>query len=141
MIFDTPPPERSALRRAIDAQYRAEETACLRAAVARLDLPADAQERIAARARRLVEAVRAARGLRGGIDAFLHEYGLSTQEGILLMCIAEALLRVPDDDTQERLIRDKISAADWERHLGHSASVFVNASTWALMLTGRLARL
>jgi len=138
MIFDTPPPERDALRRTIDAHYRIEETACVRDAVAKLDLPAASRERIAACARRLVEAVRAARGGRGGIDAFLHEYGLSTQEGILLMCIAEALLRVPDDATQERLIRDKISAADWERHLGHSASVFVNASTWALMLTGRL---
>jgi RHH-type transcriptional regulator, proline utilization regulon repressor / proline dehydrogenase / delta 1-pyrroline-5-carboxylate dehydrogenase len=57
------------------------------------------------------------------------------------MCIAEALLRVPDDATQERLIRDKLSAADWDRHIGRSPSLFVNASTWALMLTGRLIRL
>ncbi|HYN37939.1 MAG TPA: bifunctional proline dehydrogenase/L-glutamate gamma-semialdehyde dehydrogenase PutA, partial [Rhodospirillales bacterium] len=117
-----------------------DEAACVRALLAGLDLPEDARARIDARARRLVEAVRARR-LGEGLDAFLHAYGLSTQEGVLLMCIAEALLRIPDESTRERLIRDKLSAADWEKHLGRSASVLVNASTWALMLTGRLVRL
>jgi RHH-type proline utilization regulon transcriptional repressor/proline dehydrogenase/delta 1-pyrroline-5-carboxylate dehydrogenase len=77
---------------------------------------------------------------RGGIDAFLHEYALSSPEGVALMCLAEALLRIPDSDTIDRLIRDKLAAADWQSHLGHSGSVFVNASTWALMLTGRMLR-
>jgi RHH-type proline utilization regulon transcriptional repressor/proline dehydrogenase/delta 1-pyrroline-5-carboxylate dehydrogenase len=106
-----------------------------------LHLTDDGRARIEKTARRLVECVRSEQHGKGGIDAFLHQYGLSTQEGVLLMCIAEALLRVPDDETQERLIRDKISAADWERHLGKSDSLFVNASTWALMLTGRIVRM
>ncbi|MDX1528123.1 MAG: proline dehydrogenase family protein, partial [Gammaproteobacteria bacterium] len=139
MIFDKPVPQRSELRRAVDAHYRADETKCVRELLHQLDIASDANDRIQATARRLVEAVRAR--AKGGIDAFLHEYGLSTQEGVMLMCIAEALLRIPDDDTQEALIRDKISAANWDRHLGHSDSVFVNASTWALMLTGRVVRM
>jgi len=136
MIFESPLPDRGELRRAIDAHYRADETRCVRALLDELDVAADAGERIQGTARRLVAAARAR--AKGGLDAFLHEYGLSTQEGVMLMCIAEALLRIPDDDTQEALIRDKISAANWDRHLGHSDSVFVNASTWALMLTGRV---
>ena len=91
-------------------------------------------------ARGLVAAVRRERHGKGGIDAFLHEYALSSQEGVALLCLAEALLRIPDADTVDRLIRDKLGEADWARHLGQSDSVFVNASTWALMLTGRLVR-
>ncbi|MGH6943443.1 MAG: bifunctional proline dehydrogenase/L-glutamate gamma-semialdehyde dehydrogenase PutA, partial [Geminicoccaceae bacterium] len=75
-----------------------------------------------------------------GVEAFLHEYRLSTREGIMLMCLAEALLRIPDAETADRLIRDKLSFGDWARHLGRSESSFVNASTWGLMLTGRLVR-
>jgi RHH-type proline utilization regulon transcriptional repressor/proline dehydrogenase/delta 1-pyrroline-5-carboxylate dehydrogenase len=112
----------------------------VRALLADLHWSEEAGRGVDARARRLVEAVRARR-LGEGLDAFLHAYGLSTQEGVLLMCIAEALLRIPDEGTRERLIRDKLAAADWERHLGRSSSVLVNASTWALMLTGRLVRL
>jgi RHH-type proline utilization regulon transcriptional repressor/proline dehydrogenase/delta 1-pyrroline-5-carboxylate dehydrogenase len=136
MIYEKPLSERESQRQTIDRLYRADETAVVRDLLQELDLPGEAQERIQDRARRLVEAVR--RTSKGGIDAFLHEYGLSTQEGVMLMCIAEALLRIPDDETQEALIRDKISAANWDRHLGHSDSLFVNASTWALMLTGRV---
>ncbi|HRP97971.1 MAG TPA: bifunctional proline dehydrogenase/L-glutamate gamma-semialdehyde dehydrogenase PutA, partial [Rhodocyclaceae bacterium] len=139
MIFDTAPRQPDALRRAIDAHYRADESTCVRALLDGLDLAPEAQARIQATARRLVDGVRARS--KGGIDAFLHEYGLSTQEGVMLMCIAEALLRIPDHDTQEALIRDKMSAANWDAHLGRSDSVFVNASTWALMLTGRLVGL
>jgi RHH-type proline utilization regulon transcriptional repressor/proline dehydrogenase/delta 1-pyrroline-5-carboxylate dehydrogenase len=84
--------------------------------------------------------VRRERRGKGGIDAFLHEYALSSQEGVALLCLAEALLRIPDAGTIDRLIRDKLGDADWASHLGHSESVFVNASTWALMLTGRLLR-
>ena len=74
----------------------------------------------------------------GLMEVFLAEYGLSTDEGIALMCLAEALLRVPDAETMDDLIEDKIAPSDWGRHLGHSASSLVNASTWALMLTGRV---
>src|SRR5690606_2227131 len=77
----------------------------------------------------------------GGLDAFLHEFELSSREGVVLMCLAEALLRVPDAHTVDKLIQDKIADADWEAHLGQSDSLFVNASTWALMLTGRVVKL
>ncbi len=104
--------------------------------------PTHAQrERIAERARGLVEAIRQGRRRAGGIDAFLQEYALSSEEGVVLMCLAEALLRIPDHETADRLIRDKIGSADWEAHLGRSESLFVNASSWGLMLTGRVVRL
>jgi RHH-type proline utilization regulon transcriptional repressor/proline dehydrogenase/delta 1-pyrroline-5-carboxylate dehydrogenase len=140
-VFQAPPDDPGPLRAAIHEHRRGDEASCVRALLARLDGSGERRGRAGVRARRLVEAVRSGRLGRGGLDAFLHEYGLSSQEGVLLMCIAEALLRVPDDLTQERLIRDKLSAADWDRHIGRSPSVFVNASTWALMLTGRLVRL
>ena len=89
----------------------------------------------------LVRAVRKHRQAQSAIDAFMHEYDLSSEEGVLLMCLAEALLRIPDDETAERLIEDKLGQAQWDRHLGRSDSLFVNASTWGLMLTGRLVRL
>ena len=96
--------------------------------------------RIQARARDLAQRVRDARGDRLGVEAFLHEYGLSTPEGVMLMCLAEALLRIPDPETADRLIRDKLGAGDWAGHLGRSGSLLVNASTWGLMLTGRFVR-
>ena len=77
----------------------------------------------------------------GSIDAFLQQYDLSSEGGVLLMCIAEALLWIPDAATADRLIADKITSANWEDHLGESDSLFVNASIWGLMLTGRLLRL
>ncbi|MEI2422676.1 hypothetical protein V6O07_20530, partial [Arthrospira platensis SPKY2] len=96
--------------------------------------------RIRATAIRLVEAVRRNRRRVSGLDAFLQQYDLSSQEGVVLMCLAEALLRVPDSETADRLISDKLSSADWRSHLGTSDSTFVNASTWGLMLTGRIIR-
>ncbi len=96
--------------------------------------------RIDRTARDLVTQIRARRR-DGGIDAFLQEYSLTSEEGVALMCLAEALLRVPDADTADRLIKDKIGEADWERHRGQSESSFVNASTWALMLTGKVLKL
>jgi len=91
-------------------------------------------------ARRLVVAARSNRHKHSGIEVFMHEYGLTSEEGIILMCIAEALLRMPDGDTADDLIAEKIASGQWERHLGASESLFVNASTWGLMLTGRLSR-
>ncbi|WP_142850009.1 bifunctional proline dehydrogenase/L-glutamate gamma-semialdehyde dehydrogenase PutA [Telmatospirillum sp. J64-1] len=113
-------------------------------AVARLlqevHLSPEARSRIETVARQLVEDVRLAVRKRGqpGIEAFLREYRLTSEEGVVLMCLAEALLRIPDSQTANRLIRDRLAAADWARHLGQSDSAFVNASTWALMLTGRM---
>ncbi|MCC0017223.1 MAG: bifunctional proline dehydrogenase/L-glutamate gamma-semialdehyde dehydrogenase PutA [Rhodobiaceae bacterium] len=94
--------------------------------------------RVDAIARRLVMAARAGRRDYGGVDAFMSEYSLSSEEGVVLMCLAEALLRIPDGETQDKLIADKISGRAWAEHLGRSDSLFVNASTWGLMLTGRV---
>ena len=89
------------------------------------------------RAIELVETLR--RSTRPGVmESFLSEYGLSTDEGIALMCLAEALLRVPDSETIDELIDDKVAPSAWNEHLGHSSSSLVNASTWALMLTGKV---
>ena len=140
LVFSTPPSPESPLRAAIRDAHRQGETAADAQILAAAPIPADSRERIAVTARRLVAAVRRERHGRGGLDAFLQEYALSSPEGVALMCLAEALLRIPDSDTVDRLIRDKLGSAEWQRHLGHSASLFVNASTWALMLTGRLLR-
>ena len=98
--------------------------------------PAD-REAIATRAAELVRTIRARAGA-SAIQGFLAEYGLSTREGVALMCLAEALLRVPDTETIDALIEDKIGASDWAAHLGRSSSPLVNASTWALLLTGKV---
>ncbi len=126
------------LRGAVRAAYRMDEAACVRDRIEAAKLPSDTLDRIGARARSLVEVVRKDRVRSSGIDAFMHEYELSSKEGVVLMCMAEALLRIPDAETADALIKDKIGGADWEAHLGHSESWFVNASTWALMLTGRV---
>jgi len=130
-----------AFRQRIRGRYRVDETKAVDELLELTRFPHDALDRIAITARRLVTQVRRDRIGSGGIDAFLHEYGLSSEEGVVLMCLAEALLRIPDADTADRLIRDKLGPGDWERHLGHSGSLFVNASTWALMLTGRIVNL
>ncbi len=138
MIFETPPPEPSPRRRAIEGAYREDEEQVVRRLIAEAAVEPEIRTRIAAGARKLVETIRENRQTAGGLDIFLHEYDLSTEEGITLMCLAESLLRVPDADTADKLIRDKIGGADWQRHLGQSDSLFVNASTWALLLTGRI---
>lgn len=128
----------SALRQAVRQAYRMDEEACVEERLSQANLPAAARDRIEARARQLVVEVRQERVKSSGIDAFMHEYELSSREGVVLMCMAEALLRIPDAETADALIKDKIGGANWEAHLGHSESWFVNASTWALMLTGRI---
>src|SRR5206468_3872611 len=140
LVFAAAPPKVAPLRAAIHDRCRFDETEAVAHILVAAEIPADLRDRIADCARGLVAAVRRERQGKGGIDAFLHEYALSSPEGVALLCLAEALLRIPDADTVDRLIRDKIAPADWESHLGHSGSVFVNASTWALMLTGRVLR-
>ena len=88
----------------------------------------------------LVQRVRKRSEHQGAMEAFMREYDLSSEEGVVLMCLAEALLRIPDNETAEKLISDKLSEANWESHLGKSESLFVNASTWGLMLTGRMVK-
>jgi len=127
--------------RAINADFLGdEETVVRRLADAARMSPADSAQ-VQATAARLVHAVRKAPAAKSGLDAFLRQYDLSSQEGVILMCLAEALLRIPDDETADRLIADKLKAGDWASHLGDSQSLFVNASTWGLMLTGRIIRL
>ena len=128
-------------RSSIAARLFADETATVRALAAEAALAPDEQRRVAELARQLVAAVRAARRQQGGIDAFMQEYSLSSEEGVVLMCLAEALLRIPDGGTADKLIADKIGGKDWEGHLGQSESLFVNASAWGLMLTGRFVDL
>ena len=129
------------LNQAVSAAHYRDETACLRDLIDEARLREEEAEPVARLATALVERVRAERRKGGGLDAFLHEYELSTREGVMLMCLAEALLRVPDAETQDRLIRDKIGGQAWEKHIGNSSSLFVNASTWGLMLTGRVVSL
>ena len=128
------------LRQAVRAAYRADETEAVARILAAAELRRATRSRIAARRAAWSRRRGSSRHGKGGIDVFLTEYRLSSQEGIALMCLAEALLRIPDAATVDRLIRDKLAPADWARHLGQSPSLFVNASTWALMLTGRLVQ-
>ncbi len=86
----------------------------------------------------LAEGVRAARSTAGGVDALMLEFSLDSREGVALMCLAEALLRIPDAATRDRLIRDKIGPGDWRPHVGRSPSLFVNAAAWGLLVTGKL---
>jgi RHH-type proline utilization regulon transcriptional repressor/proline dehydrogenase/delta 1-pyrroline-5-carboxylate dehydrogenase len=121
----------------IDAGTYADPRAVTEALIADVALAPDDRRQIADSAAGLVRDLR--RQARPALmEVFLAEYGLSTDEGVALMCLAEALLRVPDAHTIDALIEDKIAPSDWARHLGRSASPLVNASTWALMLTGRV---
>jgi RHH-type proline utilization regulon transcriptional repressor/proline dehydrogenase/delta 1-pyrroline-5-carboxylate dehydrogenase len=141
MIFVNELPTLDPLRAAINDAFLADETASVEALLPQAEIDADANARVAERAHKLVIAVREQSKAQGGLDAFMHEYDLSSEEGVMLMCLAEALLRIPDADTADRLIRDKLAQGKWDKHLGHSNSLFVNASTWGLMLTGRIVQL
>ncbi len=114
-----------------------DESAAVKDLIATAALDDAARARIAALGAELVRRIRSS-ARPGLMEVFLAEYGLSTEEGVALMCLAEALLRVPDSLTMDALIEDKIAPSDWGKHLGHSSSSLVNASTWALMLTGRV---
>ena len=127
--------DQTPLRAAITAAYRRDETEAVQWLLAQGAAPsADA----APLARRLVSSVREKRTRASGVDALMHEFSLSSEEGVALMCLAEALLRIPDSETADRLIADKISKGDWRKHLGESPSLFVNAATWGLLVTGKL---
>ncbi|MEL6765820.1 MAG: bifunctional proline dehydrogenase/L-glutamate gamma-semialdehyde dehydrogenase PutA [Pseudomonadota bacterium] len=127
----------AAIRTAMREATTPDEASVVAETIAGIGLDAAARDQIASDAAGLVRAVRGV-GSPGLMQSFLTEYGLSTREGVALMCLAEALLRVPDEETIDALIEDKIAPSDWGRHLGHSSSPLVNASTWALMLTGRV---
>ncbi|MFC0679459.1 bifunctional proline dehydrogenase/L-glutamate gamma-semialdehyde dehydrogenase PutA [Lysobacter korlensis] len=135
------PPAPTGPRAAITAAWVRDEAAHVHRLLEQARLP-DADARAAqTTAADLVTRVRRRATDQGAIEAFMRQYDLGSEEGVLLMCVAEALLRIPDADTADRLIRDKLGEADWKRHVGQSDSVLVNASTWGLMLTGHLVDL
>ncbi len=135
MALHDPAPT-SPSRQAVREAYRAEENACVAQRMAQADAAEQCHPEAAELAAELIEGAR--RRKASGIDAFLQQYGLATEEGVALMCLAEALLRVPDARTADALIRDKIGDIDWAEHMGESSSTFVNAATFSLMLTGEV---
>ncbi len=126
------------LRAAITAACRLPEEDCVPPLARAAQADAATRTAIAATARQLVERLRTAHQP-GGVQALVQEFSLSSREGVALMCLAEALLRIPDDATRDALIRDKLAGGDWQAHLGSGRSLFVNAATWGLVLTGKLA--
>ena len=125
------------LRRAITAAYRRPEAECMLPLLEQAALPADRAAAGSTTAHELVTALRAKRG-GNGVESLMQEFALSSEEGVALMCLAEALLRIPDTDTRDALIRDKIAHGDWKAHIGGGRSLFVHAATWGLIVTGRL---
>jgi RHH-type proline utilization regulon transcriptional repressor/proline dehydrogenase/delta 1-pyrroline-5-carboxylate dehydrogenase len=125
---------------AVNRLFLTDETTVVRELLPMARLDTAGAERVVRDAIALVEAVRADREGTAGIEAFLQQYDLGSREGVILMCIAEALLRIPDPDTADRLIADKITSGNWADYLGEADSLFVNASTWGLMMTGKIVR-
>ena len=122
----------------LDAGKYVDEALAIARLLQHAPLDTDSRVEVVRDAVELVRGARAASTRNGVVESFLQEFSLGTREGLALMCLAEALLRTPDDETRDRLIAEKIGSADWASHAGQSDSVFVNASTWGLMLTGRL---
>ena len=131
----------SVLRAAITAAYRRPEQEVVPMLLEQARLPAaqaEATNKLAAGIAEKLRNQKSASGRAGIVQGLLQEFSLSSQEGVALMCLAEALLRIPDKGTRDALIRDKISTGNWQPHLGNSPSLFVNAATWGLLLTGKL---
>lgn len=130
--------EQTPLRAAITAAYRYDEQRAVANLLAVIDHDKNWSDDTVVMARKLVQSVRDKRTHSSGVDALMQEFSLSSEEGVALMCLAEALLRIPDRQTADRLIADKIGKGDWRRHVGESSSMFVNAATWGLVITGKL---
>lgn len=131
----------SVLRASITAAYRRPEPEVVPMLIEQARLPApmaEATNKLAATIAEKLRNQKSAGGRAGIVQGLLQEFSLSSQEGVALMCLAEALLRIPDKGTRDALIRDKISTGNWHPHLGNSPSLFVNAATWGLLLTGKL---
>ena len=126
------------LRQKIRDFYRVDENTAVDHILPLAEVNVSARSRAWERARKMVLKIREDQADKSAIDALLNEYSLSSEEGVVLMCLAEALLRVPDKKTQDALIRDKISQGQWSAHLGSSESIFVNASSWGLLITGAM---
>ena len=126
------------LRARLRADHRVDESRQVARLAGIVAVDAEADRRIEGYARELVSHLRAERRNVGGIDALMQEYDLSSEEGVTLMCLAEALLRIPDAETQDEFIEEKLAEGDWQQHLGASEIFFVNASTFGLMMAGRI---
>ena len=137
-MFDFAFPTQTPLRQAITDAYRRDEIEAVQDMLQRAQMSDEERRAASELARRLVTQVRASRTKASGVDALMHEFSLSSEEGIALMCLAEALLRIPDNATRDRLIADKISEGNWKSHLNNSPSLFVNAAAWGLLVTGKL---
>ena len=135
--FAPPSLPQTPLRVAITQAYRRAEPECMAPLLEVATLPEPVRADAESTARALIAALRR-EGTKSGVEALVQEYTLSSEEGVALMCLAEALLRIPDDATRDALIRDKIADGDWRAHLGGSRSLFVNAATWGLVVTGKL---
>ncbi len=127
--------------KAFSKNYLSDENTLINQLLEQANPGLEKRKKIKQLALELVENVRSRIPEMDGVDAFMKEYDLSSKEGIVLMCMAEALLRIPDKATAEKLIKDKLLDADWKSHMGKSDSMFVNASTWGLMLTGKIIHL
>ncbi|OOS05511.1 L-proline dehydrogenase /delta-1-pyrroline-5-carboxylate dehydrogenase [Moraxella cuniculi DSM 21768] len=138
-MFDFTQPQ-TALRDAITSAYRLDEVTAVTNLLSTLQFDDAQKAQISELARRLITQVRADRSKSSGVDALMHEFSLSSEEGVALMCLAEALLRIPDTATRDRLIQDKLADGDWKSHVGNSPSMFVNAAAWGLVLTGKLTQ-
>ncbi|XXQ69105.1 bifunctional proline dehydrogenase/L-glutamate gamma-semialdehyde dehydrogenase PutA [Neisseriaceae bacterium B1] len=128
------------LRQAITAAYLRDEEQAVQEMIALANISDKNKVAADTLARSLVKKVRADRSKASGVDALMQEFTLSSEEGVALMCLAEALLRIPDVETRNKLIQDKLSDGDWKRHLGRSPSMFVNAAAWGLLITGKLTQ-
>ncbi len=137
--FADPVPERTELRRQIEAAKSRPEPACVEPLLELARMPPSDAEAIRSRTEKLVEQLRS-RSQTAGMSSLLQEYSLSTREGIALMSLAEAMLRTPDAASRDALIRDKVGKGNWRNHIGTDRSLFVNASSWGLLLTGRITR-
>ncbi len=126
------------LRDAITNAYRMDEETCVNRLIPEATLPPQQLSSILETAKKLVTETRAYKKRQGKLDSLLHQYDLSTEEGIALMCMAEALLRIPDTATMDKFVSDKLSTADWTNHLDRNNPLFVNAATWSLYLTGKI---
>ena len=135
---ELPQNEPSLLHNKIRAAHRAPETELIPALLSSVQVSEKAAGEAYQLAHQLVLDVRRLRTKASGVDALMHEFSLSSEEGVALMCLAEALLRIPDSATAKALIADKISKGQWRKHLGESPSLFVNATTWGLLITGKL---
>lgn len=138
MLFNDSLTATNSIRQTIRDHYRCDENEILNQLLPLAEINVDAKSRAWEQARQMVVNIRKDQVGKGGVDALLNEFALSTEEGVVLMCLAEALLRVPDKVTADNLIRDKLANGDWSSHIGNSDSIFVNASSWGLLMTGKL---